>query len=635
MKKHLFLFLTSIFILRCSSPSEQEFSLNEKEFKLWKTTQDSLFSKQSIPYRDYKRKIIKNTQKIINAQEWVPKCTNIGKYSFFIKKNKVFYKNKNSKEKYKLFTILDSVNFGPISILEKNHSNYLILKSSQFSNDDYLVQIWDIDKKKLIKKINALNFPKIQSTRNNLFYTQYENQYEVKYLFRYNFSTGQVYKVKNYKGQFSVLSKNKICNFSSKEYFLIDDNTSVIKNKSIELFGEKNIRPIAVSDMKIYGFKELKNKIKIFELLLSDRNFKFKEVFTINEKITIREAFLKNENLLLSIIKKGVNYLYKVDLKNNNDFKVLNLPKYGTIDLIDKDLINITIKFSSFTIPQIIYNFNTNEQNLKITNKTLINSEQYEVKQKWVINKKDSIPLLLFHKKNVKLDSSSPLILYGYGGFKISSTPYYNPFIQYFIDNGGIYAIAGVKGGGEMGKEWHIKGKGLSKKESFNDFKRTLDYLIINKYSKPSKIAILGYSIGGLLINYSVINYSDKFNTAISINSISDVTNLHKYLKRGYSTEYGNSNQFETFNYQKEYSPLINAKKIESNFLIVSGDKDDRVSPLHSYKFVKELQNKGSKNVYFYNMKNIGHGSQNVKQYYETQSEIYSFILYHLKMNIN
>jgi prolyl oligopeptidase len=319
--------------------------------------------------------------------------------------------------------------------------------------------------------------------------------------------------------------------------------------------------------------------------------------------------------------------LYELNLLNLT-FRKLDLPKHGLINFGYHDKDSVYINYTSLTTPQKIYSYEIDTKSLKIVHEVeLKNKNEYVLSQKWLVREKDSIPLILFHKKGLELNGNNPLLLYGYGGFGLSIIPYYEPYIHNFVDNEGIYAVAGIRGGGEMGKEWHDKGKAMNKKESFHDFKFCLEQMVQEKYTTPKKIAIMGYSNGGLIMNNALINYPHLFNTAISINGLSDIVNYPKYDNRGYSPEYFTSNRLKSYFYIKDYSPLQNVERIENNVLVVAGDKDDRVNPLHSYKFVKALQEQNSPNVFLYNIKNAGHGTLNVKKYHEVQREIFSFIL--------
>lgn len=223
--------------------------------------------------------------------------------------------------------------------------------------------------------------------------------------------------------------------------------------------------------------------------------------------------------------------------------------------------------------------------------------------------------------------------MYGYGGFGRSIMPKFSTYINSFIENGGIYAIAGIRGGGEMGINWHKQASKNRKRQSFDDFNASLDFVIKNRISSPEKIAIIGASNGGLLINHSILNYSNKFKVAISMKGLSDMINYPNYNNGKYwINEYGNPKDNSMYEYLKSYSPLHNLKIVDNpnlKVLVVTGDKDDRVSPIHSYKFTYGLQEKNNKNVYLKVIKGVGH-KLSKKTENELNSEIYGFIFYNM-----
>jgi len=211
----------------------------------------------------------------------------------------------------------------------------------------------------------------------------------------------------------------------------------------------------------------------------------------------------------------------------------------------------------------------------------------------------------------LKRDKNTPTILYGYGGFGNSYTSNFNiGFINHILD-GGIVALPCLRGGGEYGEEWHNKGRLLNKQNTFDDFIAAAEYLIDSGYTKKEKLAIMGGSNGGLLVGAVITQRPDLCQVAVSSSGVFDMLRYHLYtIGSAWQSEYGSSLNKEQFEYIYKYSPLHNAK--EANYpatLVVIGDHDDRVVPMHSYKFVATLQekNKGSNPILLITQKGAGH----------------------------
>lgn len=242
------------------------------------------------------------------------------------------------------------------------------------------------------------------------------------------------------------------------------------------------------------------------------------------------------------------------------------------------------------------------------------------------------IPMYLTYKKDIKQDKNRPALLYAYGGFGIALTPFFHPNNILWIENGGILAVPNIRGGGELGSEWHKQGSGLNKQNSFDDFIYAAKYLIDNNYSQPGKMVIKGGSNGGLLVAAAMCQAPELFKVVIAENGVYDMLRYHNFtVGQKVSNEYGTSRDEENFNNLFSYSPLHNLKKgvTYPATLVVTGDNDDRVSPLHSYKFLATLQEKGDgKNPYFLHiLPKTGHGNPELlKEYYSNEAFIFQFI---------
>ena len=194
------------------------------------------------------------------------------------------------------------------------------------------------------------------------------------------------------------------------------------------------------------------------------------------------------------------------------------------------------------------------------------------------------------YKKGLKLDGKNPTILYGYGGFNISLKPAFSVTNAVWLEQGGIYAVANIRGGGEYGKNWHDSGTKMQKQNVFDDFISAAEFLITNKYTISKKLAISGRSNGGLLVGACMTQRPDLFQVALPAVGVLDMLRYHKFTAgAGWAYDYGTSEQSEEmFEYLHKYSPVHNIKKgIEyPATLILTGDHDDRVVPAHSLSLI-------------------------------------------------
>ena len=241
---------------------------------------------------------------------------------------------------------------------------------------------------------------------------------------------------------------------------------------------------------------------------------------------------------------------------------------------------------------------------------------------------KDStqIPMVIAYKKGLKKNGKNPALLYGYGGFGKVSTPFFDRGFLSFLQNGGIVALPCLRGGGEFGEEWHKGGSRFNKQNVFDDFTGAAEYLFRENYTSKENLAIMGGSNGGLLVAAVLNQKPDICKVAISEVGVYDMLRYQKYtIGHAWEREYGSSDDSTQFEYLYKYSPLHNVKDTSyPAVLVITADHDDRVVPLHSFKYVAAMQKKNTGNnpILLYIQKNSGHQQPNL----ETQAYIYSFI---------
>ncbi len=226
--------------------------------------------------------------------------------------------------------------------------------------------------------------------------------------------------------------------------------------------------------------------------------------------------------------------------------------------------------------------------------KTSVDVGQYETKQMFAVSKDGTkVPFFLTSKKNVARDGSNPTMLYGYGGFSISETPTYRPDVPAFLEQGGIWVTANMRGGGEYGEAWHQAGMLEKKQNVFDDFIAVAEQLIKEKYTSPAKLGISGGSNGGLLVGAVELQRPDLFAVALPAVGVMDMLRYDRFTGgRAWRTEYGSSTDPKQFAFLYKYSPVQNIKpgKCYPATLATTADHDDRVVPSHSFKFIAALQ---------------------------------------------
>lgn len=296
--------------------------------------------------------------------------------------------------------------------------------------------------------------------------------------------------------------------------------------------------------------------------------------------------------------------------------------------------------FTSFTYPATVFKFNIRENKSEIFFDSEIDfdASEYETKQVFYTSKDGTkIPMFIVHKKGIKLDGNNPTLLYGYGGFNISITPSFRTSNLVLLENGGIYAVANIRGGGEYGEEWHDAGTLLQKQNVFDDFIAAGEYLIAEGYTSNDKLAIIGGSNGGLLVGACMLQRPELFRVALSHVGVLDMLRYHKFtIGWAWATDYGTSEDDSTmFNYLLGYSPLHN---IQSGVdypatMVFTADHDDRVVPAHSFKFIATLQEKntGPNPVLIRIESKAGHGAGTpVSKVIEQVADQWAFMFYNM-----
>lgn len=300
--------------------------------------------------------------------------------------------------------------------------------------------------------------------------------------------------------------------------------------------------------------------------------------------------------------------------------------------------------FSSFAVPPSIYRYDmlTGESTLLRQAAVDIDPQAYETTQIFYTSKDGTrVPMFITHKKGLRLDSNNPTLLYGYGGFNIPLTPTFSISRIAWMEMGGVYAVANLRGGGEYGEKWHKAGTRLNKQNVFDDFIAAAQWLIDNNYTNPEKLAIQGGSNGGLLVGACITQRPDLFGAALPAVGVLDMLRFHKFtIGWAWIDDYGCSDDPEEFKALLAYSPYHNLKPGVQYpaTLITTADTDDRVVPGHSFKFAAALQHAhvGDNPVLIRIETRAGHGAgKPTEKIIEEIADMYAFLAKNLRMAIS
>ena len=323
--------------------------------------------------------------------------------------------------------------------------------------------------------------------------------------------------------------------------------------------------------------------------------------------------------LFANYIKDAVSMVlqYGMDGKLEHEIK---LPGIGTAVGFGskKKELELFYTFTSYVYPTTIFKYSVTTGQSEVYKKPGIDFDpsKYESKQIFYTSKDGTkVPMIITYKKGLVLNGKNPTVLYGYGGFNISLTPAFSTSIVVLLEQGGVYAVPNLRGGGEYGEKWHLAGTKLQKQNVFDDFIAAAEYLISTKYTSKDYLAIMGGSNGGLLVGATMAQRPELFKVAFPAVGVMDMLRYHKFTAgAGWSYDYGTSEDSkEMFEYLHKYSP-VHALKAGGKYpatLVTTADHDDRVVPAHSFKFAATLQERqgGDEPVLISIQTNAGHGA--------------------------
>lgn len=350
--------------------------------------------------------------------------------------------------------------------------------------------------------------------------------------------------------------------------------------------------------------------------------------------------FLPADRMILTYSKDNCTEAWLYSVKGERLSRI-ELPTFGSASFSgSRKQDECFFSFTSYTVPTTIYRFDpaTGKSQVESQPKVNVRLNDYTTEMVFCTSKDGTkVPLFLTYRKGLKRNGKNPVMLYGYGGFNICYPPSFSPMRIPFLENGGIYAYAALRGGGEYGESWHLAGTKLQKQNVFDDFISAAEWLISEKYTDSNHLAIYGGSNGGLLVGACMTQRPDLYRVCIPAVGVMDMLRYHKFtIGWNWAPDYGTSaDSPEMFEYLKGYSPLHTLKPGVSypSTLVTTADHDDRVVPAHSFKFAARLQEcqSGKSPVLIRIDNKAGHGSgKPLAKQMEEQADIFGFLLHEM-----
>jgi prolyl oligopeptidase len=357
-------------------------------------------------------------------------------------------------------------------------------------------------------------------------------------------------------------------------------------------------------------------------------------------EVPVQSVSTAGHKLFVEYLKDAKSQIKQFD--NTGKFeREVELPGIGTADGFGGrwEDTEVYYTFTSFTYPPTIFKYNIAQGTSSeyARPKVQFNPDEFETKQIFYTSKDGTkVPMFIVHKKGLKLDGKNPTWLYAYGGFNISMMPSFSASRIVWLENGGVFALPNLRGGGEYGKKWHIAGTKLNKQNVFDDFIAAGEYLISEKYTSSKYLAIAGGSNGGLLVGATMTQRPDLMKVAFPAVGVMDMLRYNKFtVGAAWAYDYGTAEDSkEMFEYLKKYSP-VHALKPGTAYpatLVTTADHDDRVVPAHSFKFTATLQENhvGDNPVLIRVDVKSGHGSSNLSKALDTQADQFAFAWYNM-----
>lgn len=547
-------------------------------------------------------------------------------------------------------------------------ARYLAYSLAASGSDWNEIHVMEIEgRKKLTDLLNWVKFSGMSWEKDGFYYSRYDEPVK-----------GLEYSNKN---EFHKVFYHKIGTPQTDDILIFQDPKYPLRNYGASVTEDEHFLILYQSEStsgNAMYYKDLTNKNSTFQPLVTDFENDFSVIDNLGDQLLVVTNYEapKKKLVLMNPVKPGpenwtvlipeqddvlgsinlvgdkivAEYMHKAASKamlfdyDGTTAGEIELPTVGTLAGFSskKGEPLAFYGFTSFTFPTTIYHYDaaTNRSEVYIKPELDFDADKYEVNQVEYPSKDGTlITMFIVHRKDITLDGNNPALLYGYGGFNISMTPGFSITRLAFIEQGGVYAVPNLRGGGEYGEEWHKAGTLERKQNVFDDFIAAANYLIDNKYTSPEKLAIMGGSNGGLLVGACMTQRPELFKVAIPVVGVMDMLRYHKFtIGWAWATDYGTSETEEGFNYLFKYSPVHTIKDGVSYpaTLVTTADHDDRVVPAHSFKFIARLQaaDAGPNPVLVRIETKAGHGGgKPTSKVIEEYGDIWSFMFWNLGMD--
>jgi prolyl oligopeptidase len=592
-------------------------------------------------------------------------------YSKYIKDNDkpsaLFYRkdlNANSIELFNPFKIYKNTNSILMDYSPSKNSKYIACKVSLDGSDRNEIRFVDIEKiKNLDDVISNVKFSKMEwNYDSGIFYKRNTNQNtfakdSTYQLYYHKLGTNQdvdklVFDATKTRNSFTYFTKKDRLfiieqerQTEAKNYYYTSLKDEEFKLEKFIDSDESEFSLLHYSNNNIYfsGKDYDWGEIRTFAISnRADENVIIPQIYNnllVNSYFSEGYIFCKYKTLgkyYVIAYKENGEFIRKIDCPENTDFDFKFFDP--TTKCLYISVFSKTISPQNFKLNIETGNVNHFYNDYLVPKITLFPLDHFITKN-ISFKSRDGmdVPITIIYKKGTILNGDNPTLLEAYGGFGVVSEQNYDSSLLYFLEKGGVYAFAEIRGGGEKGLNWHKKGMGLKKMNSFNDFIDAAEYLIKEKYTSSNRLAITGASNGGLVVGVAMTQRPELFKVAVPKVGVYDMINFGKYTVGKYHyDEYGNPSEKTDFDYILTYSPYHNIKE-NINYpttLIITSENDDRAVPMHSYKFAARLQNRQvQKNpIYLQTLDDSGHNGKvsNYNSYFEEKANFYDFILYYL-----
>ncbi len=647
--------------------------VNSPETKQWVKEENKLTEKylSQIPFRE---KIRKKLTELFNYERYSAPSKQ-GEYYFFYKNNglqnySVLYYQKGLDGKPKVF--LDPNKFSKdasVSLAGLNFSkdskyaSYSVSRGGSDWREIYVMEV--ATRKKLSDHLQWVKFSGMSWYKDGFYYSRYDAPKENEKLkVKNEFQKLYYHKIGTPQSEdILVLQDKKHPKYGFDGYVTQDEKYLIIsvwqgssdyngiyykdlsnpQNPIVHLFDKFDAEYSFVDNIDgKFLFKTNKNAPNDKIVLVDPQNPAEKNWLTIipEKNFPIQGISHVGGKLIVSYLKDANTKVYVYSEKGKFETEI-KLPAIGSAygfngKRNDKE---VFYTFTSFVYPPTIYRYNIEKNESRLFRKSNVkfNPSDYETKQVFYKSKDGTkIPMFITYKKGLKLNGNNPTLLYAYGGFNISLTPYFSITRMFWIENGGVFALANIRGGGEYGEKWHKAAMKEKRQNAYDDFIAAGEYLINHKYTSHEKLAIMGGSNGGLLMGVIINQRPDLAKVAIPMVGVMDLLRFQKFtIGWAWVPEYGSSDNENEFKYLYKISPYHNLKKGVKYpaILVTTADHDDRVFPAHSFKYAARLQeyNGGNNPTLIRIETKVGHGAgTNINKTIDLYTDIYSFIYFNM-----